>query len=118
MVRPSRAARLPSRIVGKPCVGLQGQLLDWLDDSTPYYHLGHGARSFNPVSQRFVSMDPYSPFAGGGDNPYAFCLGDPVNRSDPSGYVSQLGAGPSCWARLASCCRWCHWAWRYPLSGW
>lgn len=91
MVRPSRAARLPSRIVGKPCVGLQGQLLDWLDDSTPYYHLGHGARSFNPVSQRFVSMDPYSPFAGGGDNPYAFCLGDPVNRSDPSGYVSQLG---------------------------
>ena len=91
MVRPSRAARLPSRIVGTPCVGLHGQLLDWLDDSTPYYHLGHGARSFNPVSQRFVRMDPYSPFAGGGDNPYAFCLGDPVNRSDPSGYVSQLG---------------------------
>ncbi|MNI63190.1 hypothetical protein D3C73_1185430 [compost metagenome] len=35
---------------------------------------------------RFISPDNLSPFAQGGLNPYAYCEGDPVNFSDPSGH--------------------------------
>ena len=34
---------------------------------------------------RFNSPDTLSPFGKGGINAYAYCAGDPVNRSDPSG---------------------------------
>lgn len=50
-----------------------------------WYHLGNGHRIYNPVLMRFHSPDRLSPFAEGGLNPYAYCLGDPLNYSDPTG---------------------------------
>ncbi|WP_374374400.1 RHS repeat-associated core domain-containing protein [Pseudomonas sp. AP-1] len=56
-----------------------------LDPVTGCYPLGNGRRSFNPSLLRFISSDSMSPFAAGGLNSYSYCLGDPVNREDPSG---------------------------------
>ncbi|MBF8780696.1 RHS repeat-associated core domain-containing protein [Pseudomonas fulva] len=53
-----------------------------------YYMLGNGARAFNPVLMRFQSSDNLSPFQEGGINSYSYCLGDPINFSDPSGHVA------------------------------
>lgn len=50
-----------------------------------WYHLGNGHRIYNPVLRRFHSPDRLSPFGAGGLNPYAYCLGDPVNYTDPTG---------------------------------
>lgn len=55
------------------------------DPATGHYALGNGRRVFNPVLMRFHSPDSLSPFAEGGLNAYAYCSGDPVNRSDPNG---------------------------------
>lgn len=55
------------------------------DPVTGHYLLGNGYRAFNPVLMRFNSPDRLSPFGRGGLNPYAYCLGDPINRSDPTG---------------------------------
>jgi RHS repeat-associated protein len=60
------------------------------DPVTGYYFLGNGHRVFNPALMRFISPDRWSPFGRGGINPYAYCLGDPVNRSDPNGKYSKL----------------------------
>jgi RHS repeat-associated protein len=57
------------------------------DPVTGHYLLGNGYRAFNPVLMRFNSPDSLSPFGEGGLNPYAYCVGDPVNRSDPSGHT-------------------------------
>ncbi|WP_046237825.1 RHS repeat-associated core domain-containing protein [Pseudomonas syringae pv. coryli] len=56
------------------------------DPSTGHYLLGNGYRAYNPVLMRFNSPDSMSPFGKGGINAYAYCAGDPVNRSDPSGH--------------------------------
>lgn len=69
-------------------VGFNGQ---WRDPITGWYHLGNGYRVYNPVLQRFHCPDPWSPFTSGEINPYSYCLGDPVNRVDPSGHLSVLG---------------------------
>lgn len=58
------------------------------DSVTGHYLLGNGYRAFNPVLMRFNSADNMSPFGKGGVNPYAYCLGDPVNYSDESGHLS------------------------------
>jgi RHS repeat-associated protein len=55
------------------------------DPVTGHYLLGKGYRAFNPVLMRFNSSDSVSPFGKGGLNSYAYCLGDPINQSDPSG---------------------------------
>jgi RHS repeat-associated protein len=60
------------------------------DPLTGHYHLGNGYRQFNPVLMRFNSPDNLSPFEKGGLNPYAYCVGDPVNRSDPTGHFPSL----------------------------
>ncbi|SHN04149.1 RHS repeat-associated core domain-containing protein [Pseudomonas asturiensis] len=64
--------------------GFKGQETDRL---TGHYWLGNGYRAFNPVLMRFNSPDSLSPFGKGGLNPYAYCVGDPVNRVDPSGHM-------------------------------
>ncbi|TKK24956.1 RHS repeat-associated core domain-containing protein [Pseudomonas viridiflava] len=56
------------------------------DPITGHYLLGNGYRAYNPVLKRFNSPDNLSPFDRGGPNAYAYCAGDPVNRSDPSGH--------------------------------
>jgi RHS repeat-associated protein len=66
-------------------LGFNGERLDPLSGMT---HLGNGYRAYNPVLMRFHCPDSLSPFGAGGINPYAYCAGDPVNRSDPSGHLS------------------------------
>ncbi|MEE9929180.1 RHS repeat-associated core domain-containing protein [Microvirgula aerodenitrificans] len=89
---PSRHPHSPLNAGAPPLIGMHGQCTDWIGARSLLYHLGNGARSYDPTLQSFLSKDPYSPFSYGGINPYSFCGGDPVNRSDPSGYIS-LSAG-------------------------
>ncbi|WP_253277051.1 RHS repeat-associated core domain-containing protein [Pseudomonas fluorescens] len=56
------------------------------DPVTGGYCLGNGYRMFNPTLMRFNSPDSWSPFGNGGINSYAYCIGDPVNQSDPLGH--------------------------------
>jgi RHS repeat-associated protein len=62
------------------------------DPVSGHSHLGNGYRAYNPVLGRFTAPDSWSPFGAGGINPYAYCIGDPINRADPSGHFS-LGQG-------------------------
>lgn len=55
------------------------------DRHSACYLLGTGARLYSPILMRFVSPDTLSPFGRGGVNAYAYCNGDPVNYSDPTG---------------------------------
>ncbi|WP_458128659.1 RHS repeat-associated core domain-containing protein [Pseudomonas sp. Z2-11] len=61
------------------------------DPVTGHYLLGNGYRAFNPVLMRFNSPDSLSPFGKGGLNPYAYCLGDPVNYEDLTGHIPLRG---------------------------
>ncbi|MHC8307723.1 RHS repeat-associated core domain-containing protein [Pseudomonas sp. PB3P13] len=65
------------------------------DPVTGHYLLGNGYRAFNPVLMRFNSPDSWSPFGEGGLNAYAYCVGDPVNKSDPTGHVFAKFSGPA-----------------------
>ncbi|WP_244142238.1 RHS repeat domain-containing protein [Pseudomonas gozinkensis] len=65
--------------------GFNGEQLDAV---TGLYLLGNGYRAYSPTLMRFTSPDSMSPFGAGGLNTYAYCLGDPVNRVDPTGHVS------------------------------
>ena len=60
------------------------------DPVTGYYLLGNGYRAFNPVLMRFNSPDSWSPFGKGGLNSYAYCVGDPINQTDPTGHSSSI----------------------------
>jgi RHS repeat-associated protein len=53
-----------------------------------WYLLGNGYRAYNPRLMRFHSPDSWSPFGRGGLNPYMYCVGDPVNNSDPTGHIT------------------------------
>lgn len=57
---------------------------------TGWYLLGNGYRPFNPVLMRFTSPDSWSPFGEGGVNAYGYCVGDPVNRVDPTGHTPNI----------------------------
>lgn len=76
---------------------LEGGLLGFLgfngersDPVTGHYLLGNGYRALNPVLMRFNSPDSWSPFGKGGLNAYAYCQGNPINRSDPTGHMLRL----------------------------
>ncbi|PYH73075.1 RHS repeat domain-containing protein [Aspergillus vadensis CBS 113365] len=80
-------------------IGFNGQ---WRDPVTGWYHLGNGYRVYNPVLMRYHVPDPGSPFGTGEVNGYAYCLGDPINRIDPSGQWSFFGLFDFSWADLVS----------------
>lgn len=61
-----------------------------LDSVTGCYLLGNGYRLFSPTLKRFYSPDNLSPFEEGGLSTYAYCAGDPVNRTDPTGHAVTL----------------------------
>ncbi|WP_082377998.1 RHS repeat-associated core domain-containing protein [Pseudomonas sp. RIT-PI-q] len=63
------------------------------DPLTGHYLLGNGYRAFNPVLMRFNSPDSWSPFGEGGLNAYVYCIGDPVNRDDPTGHWGSKSLG-------------------------
>jgi RHS repeat-associated protein len=65
-------------------LGFNGERRDPL---TGWYFLGNGYRAFNTVLMRFNSPDSWSPFGEGGLNAYGYCVGDPVNRMDPTGHA-------------------------------
>lgn len=73
--------------ISQNLIGFNGERLDPI---TGYYHLGNGYRIYNPTIMRFHAADSMSPFEQGGINSYAYCLGDPVNRRDPSGHITIL----------------------------
>ncbi|GAD93715.1 conserved hypothetical protein [Paecilomyces variotii No. 5] len=73
---------------GKSSIGFNGH---WKDPVTGWYHLGNGYRIYNPVLMRFHTPDSWSPFTSGEINPYAYCLGDPINNTDPSGHMAMTG---------------------------
>jgi len=64
-------------------LGFNGELRE----SLGWYLLGKGYRAFNPTLMRFHSPDSWSPFGKGGLNAYMYCVGDPVNASDPTGHI-------------------------------
>ena len=64
-------------------LGFNGQLRE---PKIGWYLLGHGYRAYNPRLMRFHSPDSWSPFGRGGLNAYMYCVGDPVNRVDPTGH--------------------------------
>ncbi|MFF7061456.1 RHS repeat-associated core domain-containing protein [Pseudomonas sp. NPDC008258] len=69
-------------------LGYIGQRLDqWVEG----YHLGQGRRLYSPARGTFCSPDPLSPFGKGGVNAYAYCGGDPVNFTDPTGLSRTWG---------------------------
>lgn len=65
-------------------LGFNGQVFE---THIGWYLLGNGYRAYNPRLMRFHSPDSWSPFRRGGLNPYMYCVGDPVNRSDPTGHA-------------------------------
>lgn len=65
-------------------VGFTGE---WRDTQTGCYPLGNGYRLFSPSLRRLTGPDVLSPFDRGGLNAYAYCTGDPINYSDPSGQL-------------------------------
>lgn len=75
-----------------PGLGFCGQHRDPL---TGYYGLGNGRRYYNPNLMRFVSTDSLSPFGRGGVNAYAYCGGDPINRTDPGAQYWRRVVGAS-----------------------
>lgn len=89
---PVRQAYAPHghRRVDSGSGSLLGFTGEAVDPVTGHYFLGNGRRVFNPVLMRFNSPDSWSPFGRGGLNPYAYCLGDPVNFTDPTGQFARL----------------------------
>ncbi|MHC8323570.1 RHS repeat-associated core domain-containing protein [Pseudomonas sp. GB2N2] len=74
--------------LGNGLLNLLGFNGEGQDRVTGLYLLGTGYhRPFNPVLMRFICPDSWSPFGKGGLNAYAYCAGDPINKSDPTGHV-------------------------------
>jgi RHS repeat-associated protein len=74
----------PDNGVLQSLLGYTGEVRDPVSG---WYLLGQGYRAYNPSLMRFHSPDSFSPFNGGGVNPYCYGLGDPIGYSDPSGHL-------------------------------
>jgi RHS repeat-associated protein len=84
---------------GRDVFSLLGFTGERPDPVTGHYPLGNGYRSFNPVLMRFNQPDSLSPFGEGGVNAYAYCQGDPVNQSDPTGHMPLPNLSRSAFSR-------------------
>lgn len=73
---------------GSTRIGFNGELRDTKDNGL--YHLGNGTRAYFPSFCGFSSADTFSPFSGGGINPFTYACGNPINAIDPSGHLSFL----------------------------
>lgn len=60
---------------------------EYITQTLKNYQLGQGYRTYSPGLMRFQSPDSHSPFGQGGVNCYAYCSGDPVNYTDPTGHA-------------------------------
>lgn len=76
---------------GHPADRMPGFNGERVDPVSEEYHLGNGYRAYSPVLMRFRCPDDLSPFGAGGINAYAYCAGDPVNHTDPTGHISGWG---------------------------
>ncbi|WP_312932689.1 RHS repeat-associated core domain-containing protein [Pseudomonas sp.] len=63
---------------------------EFLEEKSDFYLLGMGYRMYDLKTMRFTSPDNLSPFDEGGINSYSYCMGDPINYSDPSGHMPML----------------------------
>ncbi|QFZ21404.1 RHS repeat-associated core domain-containing protein [Saccharothrix syringae] len=81
----SRSVSRTADAAGASALGYDGERVD---PALGWSYLGNGYRAYSPALMRFTAPDSESPFGAGGINPYAYCLGDPVNRVDPSGHLS------------------------------
>lgn len=72
---------------GAGLVGLPAFNGELQDAHTAHYLLGAGYRAYNTVLMRFQSPDSWSPFGEGGLNAYVFVVGDPINKTDPTGHM-------------------------------
>ncbi len=69
---------------GQVAFGFNGEMLD---ATSGYYLLGpEHHRPYHPALGMFLAPDRASPFGSGGLNTLAYCAGDPINRTDPSGH--------------------------------
>jgi len=61
----------------------------YYDVETGWYYLN--SRYYDPAIGRFINADGYASTGQGvlGGNMFAYCLNNPTNRVDPSGYLSQ-----------------------------
>nr|WP_314488140.1 RHS repeat-associated core domain-containing protein [uncultured Pseudomonas sp.] len=50
------------------------------------WYIANGYRPYDPLLMTFLAPDSESPFGRGGLDAYAYCGGDPVNRTDPDGH--------------------------------
>lgn len=79
----------------RAAIGFNGEVMA---NNMHLYLLGQGHRGYSTELGRFVSPDnAESPFGLGGPNPFAYCLNDPVNRTDGSGMWSLFK--PRTWFR-------------------
>ncbi|MCZ9636558.1 RHS repeat domain-containing protein [Pseudomonas putida] len=69
-------------------IGLLGFNAEVRERALGWYLLGRGYRAYNPGLMRFHSPDSLDPEAAG-VNPYNYCLGNPVNWTDPTGHQRQ-----------------------------
>ncbi|WP_105947333.1 RHS repeat-associated core domain-containing protein [Pseudomonas sp. LLC-1] len=60
---------------------------EYFDKTAKSYLLGLGYRTYSTKIMRFLSPDSMSPFNAGGLNAYGYCIGDPVNLTDPTGHM-------------------------------